>query len=72
MCLTPTPVQCGRWEPRLGSDEGAPVSDAYQTPFKFTGKIDKVTIDLKETTPAVAEETKKSRSEAALKKGLSD
>jgi hypothetical protein len=31
-----------------------------------------VTIDLKETTAAVAEETKKARSEAALKKAISD
>jgi arylsulfatase len=56
----------------VGVDEGTPVTEAYQSPFKFTGKIDKVTIDLKETTPSVAEETKKSRSEAALKKALSD
>jgi arylsulfatase len=56
----------------VGADEGTPVTEAYQTPFKFNGKIDKVTIDLKETTPAVAEETKKSRSEAALKRAISD
>jgi len=56
----------------VGADEGTPVTEAYQVPFKFTGKIDKVTIDLKETTPAVAEETKKSRSEAALKRAISD
>jgi arylsulfatase len=55
----------------VGADEGTPVTAAYQVPFKFTGKIDKVTIDLKETTPAVAEETKKSRSEAALKRAIS-
>ena len=56
----------------VGADEGTPVTDAYQAPFKFNGKIDKVTIDLKETTPAVAEETKKARSEAALKRAISD
>jgi arylsulfatase len=56
----------------VGEDEGTPVTNAYQSPFKFTGKIDKVTIDLKETTPAVAGEAAKSRSEAALKKALSD
>jgi len=56
----------------VGADEGTPVTEAYQVPFKFTGKIDKVTIDLKETTPAVAEEKQKSRSEAALKKAISD
>jgi hypothetical protein len=56
----------------VGADEGTPVTEAYQVPFKFTGKIDKVTIELKETTPSVAEEAGKSRAEAALKKGLSD
>ena len=56
----------------VGEDEGTPVTEAYQVPFKFTGKIDKVTIDLKETTPAVAGEAEKSRSEGALKKALSD
>jgi hypothetical protein len=56
----------------VGADEGTPVTEAYQVPFKFTGKIDKVTIELKEMTRAVADEAGKSRTEAALKKGLSD
>jgi arylsulfatase A-like enzyme len=56
----------------VGADEGTPVAAAYQVPFKFTGKIDKVTIELKETTASVAAEADKSRKEAALKKGLSD
>jgi arylsulfatase len=56
----------------VGEDEGTPVTEAYHVPFKFTGKIDKVTIDLKETTPAAAVESTKARSEAALKKGLAD
>jgi hypothetical protein len=56
----------------VGADEGTPVTETYKVPFLFTGKIDKVTIDLKETTPSIAEETKKSRGVAALKKGLSD
>ncbi|RZU42150.1 arylsulfatase [Edaphobacter modestus] len=56
----------------VGEDEGTPVTEAYQVPFKFTGKIDKVTIDLKETTPAVADEAGKSRSVATLKKAMSD
>jgi hypothetical protein len=41
-------------------------------PFKFTGKIDRVTIELKEMTRSAADETAKARMEAALKKGLSD
>jgi arylsulfatase A-like enzyme len=32
----------------IGSDLGSPVSNDYETPFAFTGKIDKVTLTLKE------------------------
>jgi len=56
----------------VGSDEGTPVTEAYKVPFKFTGKIAKVTIDLQEMKAATASEVEKSRKEAALKKGLSD
>jgi hypothetical protein len=42
------------------------------TSFQFTGKIDKVKIDLKEITHSAAEDTDKARKEAALKKTLSD
>jgi arylsulfatase len=56
----------------VGADEGTPVTEAYQVPFKFTGKIDKVTIELKEMMQSAAAETEKSRREAALKKALSD
>jgi len=56
----------------VGSDEGTPVTEAYQVPFKFTGKIDKVTIDLKETKPSDASEADKARREAELKKALSE
>jgi hypothetical protein len=31
----------------LGSDLGSPVSDDYATPFSFTGKVEKVTLELK-------------------------
>jgi arylsulfatase len=31
----------------IGSDLGSPVSDAYETPATFTGKIEKVTLQLK-------------------------
>ncbi|MDF0651431.1 MAG: hypothetical protein P0121_08190 [Nitrospira sp.] len=30
----------------LGEDTGTPVTPDYKPPFKFTGKIEKVTIDL--------------------------
>jgi arylsulfatase len=31
----------------VGEDTGTPVSEDYKVPFKFSGKIEKVTIDLK-------------------------
>jgi arylsulfatase len=55
-----------------GADEGTPVTEDYQVPFKFTGKIDKVTIRLKEMTQSAAIETGKARQEAILKRALSD
>jgi arylsulfatase A-like enzyme len=56
----------------VGADEGTPVTEAYQVPFKFTGKIDKVTIELKEMKTADADEAVQAKKVAALKKGLSD
>jgi arylsulfatase A-like enzyme len=56
----------------VGADEGTPVTEDYQVPFRFTGKIDRVTIELKEMTRAAANEAGKAHSEAALKKALSD
>jgi hypothetical protein len=41
-------------------------------PFKFTGKINKVTIELKPMTTAAAIEAEKARQKAALKVGLSN
>ncbi|MDO9297951.1 arylsulfatase [Bradyrhizobium sp.] len=56
----------------VGADEGTPVTEAYKVPFKFTGKIGKVTIDLKEMKKADSEEAVQGRKAAVLKKGLSD
>jgi len=56
----------------VGADEGTPVTDAYKVPFKFTGKIAKVTIDLKEMKTADRDEAEQANKLAALKKGLSD
>ncbi|MGO9612825.1 MAG: arylsulfatase [Dissulfurispiraceae bacterium] len=56
----------------VGADEGTPVSEDYKVPFKFTGKIDKVTIELKEMKSVDKEEAEQSRKEAALRKALSD
>jgi hypothetical protein len=41
-------------------------------PFKFNGKIKKVTIDLQATTPATANESENARKKSALKVGLSN
>jgi arylsulfatase len=56
----------------VGADEGTPVTEAYKVPFTFTGKIAKVTIELKEMKAAAADEAEHAHKEAALKKGLSD
>ena len=56
----------------VGADEGTPVTEAYKVPFKFTGKIAKVTIELGEMKKAAADEAEKLHREASLKKGLSD
>jgi arylsulfatase len=44
----------------IGADTGTPVSDDYQVPFKFTGKLDKLTlrIDRPELSPADIEKLK--------------
>jgi hypothetical protein len=41
-------------------------------PYKFTGKFDKVTIDLKEMKPADKAEEDKLREETGRKKALSE
>ncbi len=57
----------------VGADEGTPVTEAYKVPFKFTGKIGKVTIDLKEgTKKSEIEDSDKARKEAVIKKALAD
>ncbi|TKW77666.1 MAG: arylsulfatase, partial [Bradyrhizobium icense] len=56
----------------VGADEGTPVTEAYRVPFKFTGKIRQVTIELKEMKKADGEEALQGRKAAVLKKGLSD
>jgi arylsulfatase len=56
----------------VGADEGTPVTEVYKVPFKFTGKIAKVTIELEEMKKAAAQETEKLQREAALKKMVAD
>jgi arylsulfatase len=49
-----------------GEDTGTPVSEDYHVPFKFTGEIKKVTIDLKPAKLAGAEEQKLKKVRAAI------
>jgi arylsulfatase len=56
----------------VGADEGTPVTEAYKVPFKFTGKIGQVTVEVKEMKNADNEEGVRARNAAVLKKALSD
>jgi len=58
----------------VGEDGETPVVENYgiPAPYKFTGKINKVTIDLQKMKTADKEEVDKARKEAGLKKAISD
>jgi arylsulfatase A-like enzyme len=56
----------------VGIDEGTPVTEAYRTPFKFTGKITSVTIERKDVKAAEHDEAERARKVARLKKALAD
>jgi len=56
----------------VGIDEGTPVTEAYKVPFKFTGKIARVTVELKDVKAADRNETEKVHTTSALKKALAD
>ncbi len=56
----------------VGQDNETAVSKAYKVPFKFNGKIGKVTIELKETKAATTKEAEQVEKLAALQKALSD
>ena len=58
----------------VGEDGETPVVEDYgiPAPYKFTGKINKVTIDLKEMKSADKEKADKAQKEASMKKALSD
>ena len=54
-------------------DEGTPVTEDYkERDNKFTGKIDKVTIELKEMKTADLDEAEQARKVARLKRALAD
>jgi arylsulfatase len=48
------------------------VTEVYKVPFKFTGKIAKVTIELKEMKTSSRDEAEQARKVASLKKALAD
>jgi arylsulfatase A-like enzyme len=58
----------------VGEDGETPIVEDYgiSAPYKFSGKIDKVTVDLKEMNTSDKEEADKARKEASMKKALSD
>jgi len=56
----------------VGSDEGTPVTEAYKVPFKFTGKIAKVTIELKEIKAASTGAEGNTLREAHARKALAE
>lgn len=55
----------------VGADEGSPVIEAYKVPFKFTGRIDAVTIEVKEMRKPIAM-TPSAPKAAMLKRGLAN
>jgi arylsulfatase len=58
----------------VGLNTGTPVSTDYENPFRFNGKIGKVTIDLKDDNNKDADKAdiEQQRGEAKLKKAVSD
>jgi arylsulfatase len=56
----------------VGEDGETPVTESYKVPFKFTGKIASITIDLKETKTADHDEAEQARNVSTLKKALAD
>jgi arylsulfatase len=57
----------------VGIDDATPVSDEYkERDNAFTGKIDKVVVELKPATPAAKADADSARKEAIVKKAASD
>ena len=49
-----------------GEDTGTPVTEDYHVPFKFTGKIKKVVVDLTPEQLSVEDKAKAKETEAAI------
>ena len=56
----------------VGEDLGTPLSEAYQVPFRFNGKIEQVTIKLQSIDPIAEAELGIVKPAAELKKKISD
>ena len=56
----------------VGLKEGTPVSEDYEVPFKFTGRIERVTIEVRNPSPAEQQADDKADADAKLEKALSD
>jgi arylsulfatase len=56
----------------VGADEGTPVTEAYKSPFRFTGKITTVTVELKDVKAAEHDQHEDARRVARMKKSLAD
>src|SRR2546429_953864 len=56
----------------VGADEGTPVTEAYKVPFKFSGKIASVTIELKDVKAVEHDDAERARRVTGLKKALAD
>jgi len=58
----------------VGADTGTPVIEDYvnRMPFKFTGKLEKLTIDLKPVAPSMRGELERFQRETAFRKAMRD
>jgi hypothetical protein len=50
----------------IGEDTGTPVSEDYQVPFKFTGDLKKVTIQLKDAVLSTEDQVEMEQMKAVL------
>jgi hypothetical protein len=56
----------------VGDASGTPVNHTYDVPFRFTGRLDKVTIDLGETGKADREAVEDAEKLARARQGARD
>lgn len=56
----------------VGCDLGTAVTNEYEVPFKFTGKIENITVEIKAPTAIDRAESDKANQEGTIKKALSN